>query len=538
MNFEELIDVTIGERIKDFRIQSNMTQEQFCDNYYTKMSIDKYALSMLENGIKDNKKNPHFLTEDSISILSNDMGRTKSEFLFGNAQERKIIIKLIILNIFMNNDTHSDFQTLIPIFFKQRIRRENIRKLVGKSPLDLHSKIHNLHKKISQFELKSLANPESYVTSYRITIPIVGGEYSDSDFYLNAAFNILSNENLENAHKDPIYKLAVNSFNSLPTSKKSARKIKRKIIDKLKKYDSFFYNDKFANLYFTLLDGDSAEFSKQSSLILRCLLGNYDFAKWFFDKCDRYENWETNSPRTIKLRKKGLTSFYIDNYYSDASMTRNCYSEFAIDCKESGFPKFVKAFNEFFELYYNQFLNFFNENIFENKNMFNIKKDNPLKVLTNRTVNYIFIDNDYDHSNKNNKFVQLLKKILSEDQDNPNRTGHNFSQEMIYKFDLIEQVSNKFFDEKTKNYKLPSKIDDQTYTLEKSLDAFLELFNSYFSLTYYSLDSKKNKYAIYNLSQLLEPNSMKEDKRTIKFYDDQQDELRQSISKFLAFKKS
>lgn len=56
MNFEELIDVTIGERIKDFRIQSNMTQEQFCDNYYTKMSIDKYALSMLENGIKDNKK--------------------------------------------------------------------------------------------------------------------------------------------------------------------------------------------------------------------------------------------------------------------------------------------------------------------------------------------------------------------------------------------------------------------------------------------------------------------------------------------------
>lgn len=31
---------------------------------------------------------------------------------------------------------------------------------------------------------------------------------------------------------------------------------------------------------------------------------------------------------------------------------------------------------------------------------------------------------------------------------------------------------------------------------------------------------------------------MKEDKTTIKFYDDQKDELRQYISKFLTFKKS
>lgn len=60
MNFVELVDVTIGRRIKKFRIQSGMTQEAFCEKYSTKISIDKSKLSMLENGVKDNKKIPTF----------------------------------------------------------------------------------------------------------------------------------------------------------------------------------------------------------------------------------------------------------------------------------------------------------------------------------------------------------------------------------------------------------------------------------------------------------------------------------------------
>ena len=61
MDFEKMNDLIIAERLLNVRQNLNMTQEQFCEYFDNKVSIDKYRLSNLENGKRSKKKNPHFI---------------------------------------------------------------------------------------------------------------------------------------------------------------------------------------------------------------------------------------------------------------------------------------------------------------------------------------------------------------------------------------------------------------------------------------------------------------------------------------------
>ena len=69
MNFERMIDSMLAGKIKKARKSLKMTQEQFCEKYEIQVSIDKYRLSNLENGRRNKKKNPHFLTESYIEFF-------------------------------------------------------------------------------------------------------------------------------------------------------------------------------------------------------------------------------------------------------------------------------------------------------------------------------------------------------------------------------------------------------------------------------------------------------------------------------------
>ena len=61
----------------------------------------------MENGKQNKKKNPHFLTESYIEFYSELLGVPNEGFLFGNLEEKKSLIKLILLNIFMNADSQA-----------------------------------------------------------------------------------------------------------------------------------------------------------------------------------------------------------------------------------------------------------------------------------------------------------------------------------------------------------------------------------------------------------------------------------------------
>ncbi|WP_142325430.1 helix-turn-helix domain-containing protein, partial [Streptococcus pneumoniae] len=107
MNFEKMNDLIISERILNARKSRKLTQEDFCDEFSEKVSLDKFRLSNLENGKRNKKKNPHFLTEAYIEFYSELLGVSNEEFLFGNLEDKKSLIKLILLNIFMNADSQA-----------------------------------------------------------------------------------------------------------------------------------------------------------------------------------------------------------------------------------------------------------------------------------------------------------------------------------------------------------------------------------------------------------------------------------------------
>ncbi|WP_042752812.1 helix-turn-helix domain-containing protein [Staphylococcus warneri] len=68
MNLERMMDTMIGDRIKKFRKSQGLTQEDFCERYENKVSIDKYRLSALENGRREKIKTRIFLLQ-SIKIF-------------------------------------------------------------------------------------------------------------------------------------------------------------------------------------------------------------------------------------------------------------------------------------------------------------------------------------------------------------------------------------------------------------------------------------------------------------------------------------
>jgi len=113
MDFEKMNDLIIAERLLNVRQNLNMTQEQFCEYFDNKVSIDKYRLSNLENGKRSKKKNPHFLTESYIEFYSSILNVSKEELLFGNIESKKELIKLILLSVFMNANSQS-YRTDIP----------------------------------------------------------------------------------------------------------------------------------------------------------------------------------------------------------------------------------------------------------------------------------------------------------------------------------------------------------------------------------------------------------------------------------------
>ena len=96
MNFEKMNDLIISERIIKARKLQKLTQEAFCDKFSEKVSLDKFRLSNLENGKRNKKKNPHFLTEAYIEFYSELLGVPSEGFLFGNLEEKKSLIKLIL----------------------------------------------------------------------------------------------------------------------------------------------------------------------------------------------------------------------------------------------------------------------------------------------------------------------------------------------------------------------------------------------------------------------------------------------------------
>lgn len=394
MNFEKMIDSLLAEKIKKTRKSMKMTQEQFCERYDAKVSIDKFRLSSLENGKRNKKKNPYFLTEGYIEFFSELLEVTSETFLFGEDKDRLDIIKLIMLNIFMNGD-------------RQGSNKENIQ--------------------IEQ-------------------IPIFDVNMdSDKEFFRLAMLNLDSN-----FHKTG-HNIALKNFTSISASdyERNLQDDRNILIDALMKRDSFFYNGKNTKLYTLLMSGNSL-FAEQSSIILKCLFGNFDFASDFLNRRDNLENFIVGGLE-IGLRQPSENQFYLDNYLN----AHGAFSANAIDWKEISFKLFITAFNEFMECYVEEFFSFFEEKIFSKS----------LKQLSDAYVNKVF---------SGDEFTDLLNTIYLKDQFTVERmVGHNFARAIIQKFSLIRDNSERL---KNESMTFPSYENPEVFysinNAEKSEDSY------------------------------------------------------------------
>lgn len=358
MNLEKMMDHMIGDKIRKLRKTLGLTQEMFCEKYEDKVSIDKYRLSAIENGRREKNKNPHYLTKDQLIFFSDLMNEDITTFIYGDTQRKHKLIKLMLLNIFMNGTTNSSHQ---------------------KDP------------KVEQ-------------------IPIF--EFSD-----DLEFFRLSHHNLDN--KD-LKDMAFNTYSNMIDGKKySERELetrRHQIIKELQLYDDFFYNQDIFRYYKLLMDGKQC-FSKQSSILLKCLFGNFDFAYEFLSTV---ENLETFHLAGLLLRKR-RPSYYIDNYLrGDGS-----FGSKATDWKEMGYRIFITSFNEFYQQHAEVFFEFFEKNIFQSS----------YHAITNECINSVF---------QSDGFLNVLNEIHENDQYLSNRMlGHNFSRSMIQKLSLVEERSKR-----------------------------------------------------------------------------------------------
>ncbi len=401
MNFEKMNDLIISERILNARKSRKLTQEDFCDEFSEKVSLDKFRLSNLENGKRNKKKNPHFLTEAYIEFYSELLGVSNEEFLFGNLEDKKSLIKLILLNIFMNADSQA-YRTDIP--------------QVEQTPI------------------------------FDIDIA------SDKEFFRLAFLNLPEERYGDYHNQSQKYFIDLESGTDMNLS--DMKTYREKVAGVLKEIDSFFYSERFASFYISLMDGRSI-FSEQSSILLRILLGNFDFA---CDFLKRESNSEIIRCNGVDLRKPNVEYFYIDNYLNSLGN----FSASVTDWKETSFILFINAFNEFLELHLELFVDFFSKNVF----------NKSLKQLSNDYINTLF---------SGKEFTELLNNIYLRDQFLMERMiGHNFSRAMIQKFSLVKENSIKL-----------KKIGRTYPTTVKKLEDF------------YELDHLRNQRDIYDLDKYL-----------------------------------
>lgn len=377
MNFEKMIDAVLAGKIKKARKSMELTQEQFCQKYSLKISIDTFRLSRLENGKRHKKKNPHFLTDAYIDFFAELLGVESDSFLFGEETDKLNLIKLIILNIFMNGDNQPK---------------------------------NNRDAQIEQ-------------------VPIFDINMNSDKEFFRLAMN-----NLDYDSQKTEYDIACKIF--FNTGERNIQDDRKRQTNILITQDSFFYSGKNAKLYTLLMNGESL-FAEQSSIILKSLFGNFDFASDFLNRRNNIENISLAGTEIV-VRQPSRKEFYIDNYLN----AQGVFSANAIDWKESSFRKFISAFNEFIELYIEDFLTFFEEKIFSKS----------LKQLSNTYVNKVF---------SGDEFTDLLNKIYFKDQFTVDRmVGHNFARTIIQKFSLIKNNSLRL---KNNDMSFPSNEDPQVF---------------------------------------------------------------------------
>ena len=94
-NYLMLLRKTIGANIRSARKAKHLSQPAL-------MNMDTTILSRIENGNAVKKKNPYLINASQISYLSNKLGKSPGNLLWGNDGQKEGIAKMIVLSVLIN----------------------------------------------------------------------------------------------------------------------------------------------------------------------------------------------------------------------------------------------------------------------------------------------------------------------------------------------------------------------------------------------------------------------------------------------------
>lgn len=171
--------------------------------------------------------------------------------------------------------------------------------------------------------------------------------------------------------------------------------------ERVKYYDKFFYSSLNHQKYELIKTNDLPQLETLPNALMKLLFSNYEFSRDFVNRS------------TNKLMKYDTPFFnaFIENKGSDDSI---------IDYNKIGYRRFIIAFDEMCERNMDVFLEFFNQNLFNN-----IDKTNSLyiKSVTNEKLNKVLSDGEFLNKINSIYMLEQLKK--------PTCYGHDYLRKKL-----------------------------------------------------------------------------------------------------------
>jgi|GEM_PF-6486941 len=445
INFEDMVNFDIGLRIKRLMSKDEIKEREYCsrlemyqysthehfanteyrrinrhrfkpdNNESSARKFDKKRVTAILAGAKTNQNS--FFPKDWIMAFCKLLKVTPCELFFGDAEERKNLVKHILLAVIINGDTYLQSKEVInPII--------SVKKDVSK--IDREYFIRFCRNAINDDTISNELATSLEYTSEHYERDADG----NIDVPVSRPMGIPERDDAVNIKKVPakVFEVQLDEYIALADEYLHkeygffATPEQYDIADKLKKCRK---ND---------TEVDTLE--RPSNLLIKTLMGNLDFATNFLNAIMRYEGTLDEGER----------------YLQDYAQNKGVYGGFAIEWK--GIPGthvnryriFVNTFNDMWTRNEDYFMDFFNKNIFdycEVSKQIKLPKEKGKRQEPHSELTYVYKEIEARFSEFTNEkiqdiltgaeFMNLLYEIIEREQyDKETMHGHMYAHTVLH----------------------------------------------------------------------------------------------------------
>lgn len=339
MNFQNYFYKEIGKRIRTQRKEKRLSQES--------IDIDTPILSKIENGITHPTKNPYLINGNQLNILCEQLEMDKAEIVWGNREEQKNFVKMILISVLMSCNQQSFINPFCSFEFNSNLQTELISA----------SKINFLNWALKQ--------------------PIISEEHREKIVHILSFTDFINT-----CHKEDKKTDMIKSFNEIYDSN-----FLSELIELFTKEYSFFFSNKNFDMFNKLLVSYDARFQQLSDILFKHLLQNYQFAKGYAQRASNYIfNIHFGQDNTFYEKTESLL------------VHPSQYMDIALDYKEMHYYDFILAFNQLWNNHSKEYMDYFDKNLFYADSIYK----HGLKQLQSEEIikNIILSDKFYNLCNK------------------------------------------------------------------------------------------------------------------------------------------